>query len=100
MTFPTAPRHGPRATTFPDHVATIVVGAGTSGCAFTHVRATHSRDDLLLLEAGPDYGLRALGRWPADILDPKSIPLSHEWHLRGLGSPGFVRDLPRARIVG
>jgi choline dehydrogenase len=75
----------------PEHVGTVVIGAGTAGCAFTHVHAKHSGDDLLLLEAGPDYGPRASGRWPADVLDAKSIPLSHDWHLRGL---------PRARIVG
>jgi choline dehydrogenase len=87
-------------TKLPDYVGTVVIGAGTSGCSFTHVHALNSSDDLLLLEAGPDYGARWSGRWPADVLDAKSIPLSHDWHITGLGSAGSVRDLPRARIVG
>jgi choline dehydrogenase-like flavoprotein len=87
-------------TTLPDYVATAVIGAGTSGCSFTHIHAVNSGDCLLPLEAGPDYGARSSARWPADILDAKSIPLSHDWHLTGHGSAGSVRGLPRARIVG
>jgi choline dehydrogenase len=87
-------------TTLPDYVGTVVIGAGTSGCAFTHVHAMNSSDDLLLLEAGPDYGARSSGRWPADVLDAKSIPLSHDWSLTGVNSAGLPYNLPRARIVG
>jgi choline dehydrogenase len=87
-------------TTLPDYVGTIVIGAGTSGCAFAHVHASNSSDDLLLLEAGPDYGARSSGRWPADVLDAKSIPLSHDWSLARVDSAGSSQHLARARIVG
>jgi choline dehydrogenase len=87
-------------TELPGHVATLVIGAGTGGCAFTNIHATHSTDDILLVEAGPDYGARSSGCWPADVLDARSVPLSHDWRLTGVGSVGCIRDLPRARIIG
>lgn len=84
----------------PTEVDTIVIGAGTGGCGFTNILATHSGDDILVLEAGPDYGQRDSGTWPADVLDAKSVPLSHDWFLEGWGSAGHTRDLPRAKVVG
>ena len=67
----------------PDQVDTIVVGAGTGGAAFTGVLAAHSDESILLLEAGPDYGAYADGGWPADVLNAKDIPLSHDYDLLG-----------------
>ncbi|HEX4246341.1 MAG TPA: GMC family oxidoreductase [Pseudonocardia sp.] len=84
----------------PHEVDTIVVGAGTGGAAFTGILAAHSGESVLLLEAGPDYGHFDEGRWPADLLSAKSIPLSHDWQLRGTTVPGQSLDLPRARVVG
>jgi choline dehydrogenase len=88
------------AKAFPREAGTVVIGGGTGGCAFTNMLATHSSDDVLLIEAGPDYGRQSSGRWPADILDAKAIPLSHDWELEGTGSAGHIRDLPRARVIG
>lgn len=80
---------------------TIVVGAGTGGAAFAATLARHSDERVLLLEAGPDYGPRDSGRWPADMLDALAIPVSHDFHLPPAhGSPGRTIDTPRARIVG
>jgi choline dehydrogenase len=84
----------------PRHASTVVIGAGTGGCAFASTIAELSEEPVLLLEAGPDYGKRASGEWPADILSAKSIPLSHDWNLLGVGSEGAMVDLPRARVVG
>ena len=85
----------------PSQVDTIVVGGGTGGAALTGVLAQHSSQSLLLLEAGPDYGPRAGGCWPDDVLDARVIPLSHDWGLNtGTSIPGRVVDLPRARIIG
>lgn len=83
----------------PADVGTVVVGAGTGGAAFTGVLAANDTDSVLLLEAGPDYGPFADGRWPADVLDAKAIPLSHDWDLT-TGAAGAAGDLPRARVVG
>ena len=85
----------------PSHADTIVVGSGSGGAALTGVLAQHSSQSLLLLEAGPDYGPHAGGRWPDDVVDARAIPLSHDWGLNtGLSIPGRIVDLPRARIIG
>jgi choline dehydrogenase len=88
------------ATRLPDHVDTVVVGAGTGGAAFTGVLAAHSDESILLLEAGPDYGAYTDGAWPADVLNAKDIPLSHDYDLMGEATPGRRLDLPRAKVVG
>jgi choline dehydrogenase-like flavoprotein len=80
----------------PSEVATVVVGSGTGGCAFTGVLAAHDTDPVLLVEAGPDPGSHADGRWPADFLDARTVPLRHDWGLRN--ADGL--DLPRARVLG
>jgi choline dehydrogenase len=80
----------------PGEAGTIVIGAGSGGAALAGTLAAHGTDSVLVLEAGPDYGSLADGRWPADILSAKAIPLSHDW---GLATTGGL-DLPRARVVG
>lgn len=85
----------------PKRADTIVIGAGTGGAAFAATLARHSGQDVLLLDAGPDYGPRDSGRWPADMLDALAIPSSHDFHLPpARGSLGRTIDTPRARIVG
>ena len=84
----------------PPEVDTIVVGAGTGGSAFAGILASHSTDPILLLEAGPDYGPHAGGGWPADVLDAKAIPLSHDWDLSTTNPHGTPLDLPRAKVLG
>ena len=84
----------------PTEVDTIVVGAGTGGSAFAGMLATHSADPILLLEAGPDYGPHTGGAWPADVLDAKAIPLSHDWDLSTASPDGTRLDLPRAKVLG
>src|SRR5581483_7609098 len=57
---------------------------------------------VLLLEAGPDYGPRAAGRWPRALLDPRSMPVDlHSWGYVSssrYGAPGLA--LERARVIG
>ncbi len=85
----------------PDRVDTVVVGAGAGGAAFAATLARHSEEQVLLLDAGPDYGPRDSGRWPQDMLDALAIPTSHDFHLAPAGgSAGRTVDTPRARIVG
>ena len=85
----------------PRSVGTVVVGSGSGGAALTGVLARHDSERLLLVEAGPDYGPYAGGRWPDDVLDARVIPLSHDWGLdSGTSIPGRVVDLPRARVAG
>ena len=81
----------------PQDTGTIVVGGGTAGAVVASVLARHRDEPVLLLEAGPDYGPRSSGHWPADLLDARAIPPSHDW---GLESDGSGLDLPRARVIG
>ncbi|MFF2844267.1 GMC family oxidoreductase [Paenarthrobacter sp. NPDC057981] len=85
----------------PSFADTVVIGAGTGGAAFAGTLAAHSDETVLLLEAGPDYGPHSQGQWPADMLDARSIPLSHDYDLHSRRSSGEgTLDLPRARILG
>ncbi len=82
----------------PGQAGTVVIGAGTGGAACAGLLAQHSDEPVLVLDAGPDYGPFDPAAWPRDMLDAKSIPLSHDWGLTS--APPQSLDLPRARIVG
>jgi choline dehydrogenase len=82
----------------PAEAGTVVVGSGPGGAACATTLARLSADTVVLIEAGPDYGAYGDQRWPADVLDAASIPLSHDWGLRDADGAGV--DLPRARVLG
>lgn len=85
----------------PTSVDTLVIGGGTGGAAFAATLAARSDETVLVVESGPDYGPRADGRWPEDMLDARSIPLSHDYDLHTVGTSELAGlDLPRARILG
>ena len=79
----------------------VVVGGGSGGCVVAGRLAAESDARVILVEAGPDYGPRASGRWPADLLDGGALVTSHDW---GYDSgPVGGRDpiaFPRARVIG
>jgi choline dehydrogenase len=83
-------------------VDTIVVGGGTAGAAVAARLAAGSDRQVLLLEAGPDYGPRDSGRWPAELLDFTAMPVtSHSWGYLSacpMGKPELPLD--RARVIG
>ncbi|MEU8735661.1 GMC family oxidoreductase [Streptomyces tendae] len=89
------------AVRLPAEAHTIVIGGGTGGAACAGLLTEQSSDSVLLLESGPDYGAFAEGRWPADVLDARTIPLSHDWGLAAEPSlDGAATHLPRARVLG
>ncbi|MEA2597954.1 MAG: choline dehydrogenase [Thermomicrobiales bacterium] len=88
--------------TFPHGADTIVVGGGTAGAAIAARLAAGSDRNVVLLEAGPDYGPRGSGRWPMELLDFTGMPVtSHAWgYLSACGNGTPELPLDRARVIG
>jgi choline dehydrogenase len=87
-----------------DHLAcdVVVLGGGTAGCVVAGRLAAESDAEVVLLEAGPDYGPRTGGAWPADLLDGGALVTSHSWgyHTGDLHPVRGTVELPRARVIG
>jgi choline dehydrogenase len=85
----------------PTHCDTIVIGGGTAGAAIAGRLAARRDQSVLLLEAGPDYGNRADGQWPADLLDGRVLSDSHDWGYTSAARAGLPdHRLQRARVIG
>ena len=75
----------------------LILGAGAAGCTLAGRLSENPDRSVCLVEAGPDYGHLAEGRWPADILDPRWLALeSHLW----TRDDEKDRSQARARILG
>jgi len=72
----------------------VVLGAGSAGCAVAGRLAEQGRD-VLLVEAGPDYGPSDSGRWPLELLSARMLATSHDW---GYQSGRWMFE--RARVMG
>ncbi|MGI5150088.1 GMC family oxidoreductase [Plantactinospora sp. CA-294935] len=75
------------------HFDVAVVGGGSAG-AVVAARMVTAGASVCLIEAGPDYGPLGAGRWPADLLDPRILPTSHDWDVHG------EITTSRARVLG
>lgn len=91
-----APQHDDR--TVDADVA--VLGGGSAG-AVVAARLAERGVDVVLLEAGPDYGPLTDGRWPAEILGAAMLATTHDWGYASGPVPGRQPwTFERARILG
>ncbi len=79
----------------PERFDVLVVGGGTAGCVLAARLSEEPERTVCLVEAGPDYGRYAEGRWPSDMLDARTLPMSHLWE-----TAPDDRSASRARILG
>lgn len=60
------------------------------------------KGDVLLIEAGPDYGQYCSGLWPEQLIDSTCMPVeSHSWHYVSAAKHGQpMLALQRAKVIG
>jgi choline dehydrogenase len=73
----------------------LVVGGGSAGCLLAGRLSEDPDRSVCLVEAGPDYGPRAEGRWPEELLDPRALVFTHDW-----GTGGEDERSLGARVIG
>lgn len=79
----------------PERFDVIVVGGGTAGCVLAARLSEEPERTVCLVEAGPDHGPYVEGRWPSDMLNARTLPMSHLWE-----TVPDDRSASRARILG
>jgi choline dehydrogenase len=80
---------------------TVVIGGGTAGAAVAARLVQGTSQTVLLVESGPDYGAFTEKRWPAQLLDARSLPGGHDWGYANNASTGRAgHPLERARVIG
>ncbi|HET9894551.1 MAG TPA: GMC family oxidoreductase [Streptosporangiaceae bacterium] len=77
----------------------VVLGGGTAGCVVA-AEAIRAGLAVVLVEAGPDYGRRDSGRWPAELLEPWTLPASHGWNFAETLPGGRILPIERGKVMG
>jgi choline dehydrogenase len=82
-------------------VADVVVIRGGSSGAVVAARLVEAGVDVVLVEAGPDYGPFDRSIWPPELLDARMIATTHDWNYAS--GPLAGREaitFERARVMG
>jgi choline dehydrogenase len=87
---------------FPAGIDLLICGGGTAGAALAGIIARDTDLNVVVLEAGPDYGARLSGRWPAELLDARCIPDTHQWGYSGSSHRAHLHEtaFERAKVIG
>jgi len=83
----------------PREVEYVVVGGGTTGNVVA-ARLVEAGAEVLVLEAGPDFGPFGDPRWPADFLDATRLGRSHDWGYDSGDTLPVKVGFERARAIG
>ncbi|WP_116951385.1 GMC family oxidoreductase [Jiangella endophytica] len=86
-------------TALPEEAEYVVVGGGTAGNVVA-ARLAEVGLDVLVLEAGPDFGPEGSAAWPADILDATRLARSHDWGYDSGDTYPWTVGFERARAIG
>lgn len=77
----------------------VVVGGGTAGSVVAG-RLAEAGAEVLVLEAGPDFGPEGDPAWPADLLDATRLGRSHDWGYDSGDTYPWKVGFERARAIG
>lgn len=77
----------------------VIVGGGTSGNVIA-ARLASAGLNVLVLEAGPDFGPFGSPEWPADILDATRLGHSNDWGYDSGDTLPVKVGFERARAIG
>lgn len=83
----------------PREAAYVVVGGGTSGNVVA-ARLAEAGHDVLVLEAGPDFGPQGSEAWPADLLDATRLGTSADWGYDSGDTLSEPMRFERTRAIG
>ena len=73
---------------------TIVIGGGSAGCVIAGRLAAENKE-VLLIEAGPDYGAFGATGWPTELVDARMLATTHDWDYSG-----GRWEFQRAQVIG
>lgn len=85
----------------PTGADTVIIGGGTTGAVVAGLLAERSAEQVLVLEAGPDFGPLSSDAWPNDLLDARALGYTLDWRYTS-GDTYLGREVKfeRARVIG
>ncbi|GAA1688012.1 GMC family oxidoreductase [Microbacterium sediminicola] len=83
----------------PSEAEYVIVGGGTGGNVVA-ARLAEAGKDVLVLEAGPDFGPQGDPAWPSDIVDATRLGTSYDWGYDSGSTYPWTVGFERARAIG